>query len=115
MNSPTMDFGRIDTLSTIKWTIERMRNTWKWKDRSMDTVMRKFIDLNQQALDYLGISAKISSDNGRSSHLCCTCRLYRLTTSSKCGLAQLRSCSRAGMSDLPISIRFYFTRGGTTG
>lgn len=67
MNSPTMDFGRIDTLSTIKWTIERMRNTWKWKDRSMDTVMRKFIDLNQQALDYLGISAKISSGNGRPS------------------------------------------------
>ena len=40
---------------------------------------------------------------------------YTLTTSSKCSLAQLMSCSMAGMSDLPVSLNLYSTRGGTSG
>ncbi|NLI71299.1 MAG: hypothetical protein GX361_01035 [Bacteroidales bacterium] len=61
-------FGILDilpTLSTITWSVDRFKYNWKWSDRSMERLLKRFIDLNCEALDFLGITPTISTLNGK--------------------------------------------------
>ena len=64
MNNLAFSFGPIQTLSRIKWTSEKMKN-WKWYDRSMELVIRRFQILNKKNLEYLGITTEMIDDNGK--------------------------------------------------
>lgn len=52
-------FGKIPTLSTIVWSAEKVKG-WKWGDnRYLETVMQRFIVLNQKNFQYLGLEAVV--------------------------------------------------------
>lgn len=57
-------FGPIPTLSSVLWTSETMRRQWKWADKSMESVIQRFILRNKANLDFLGITTAIEDDNG---------------------------------------------------
>lgn len=61
----TYSFGKLPTLSTTYWYSDKLRESWKWRERSMETVMQKFIDLNKRNLDYLGITVSIETMGGK--------------------------------------------------
>ena len=63
----TYFFGNLPTLSSVYWSSEKLKQNWKWSDRSMESVMQRFIDLNNKNLDYLGITASIETVQGRPS------------------------------------------------
>lgn len=92
-------FGKIPTLSSVEWTTEKMRQSWKWTDRSMEALMQRFIILNQKNLDYLGIEAKIHSTNGKP--------VLKLTSSQYIGSIPIFSPkSGKAVGDLVVTGRF---------
>ena len=48
-------FGKLPTLSSVIWTSDKMRKSWMWNDRSMESVIQRFIQLNKRNLDYIGV------------------------------------------------------------
>ncbi|MBR5651782.1 MAG: hypothetical protein IKW93_06170 [Bacteroidales bacterium] len=98
-NIQTFSFGIIPTLSTVYWTSDRLKHSWKWRDRSMESVMQRFIDLNQKNLTYLGISANVETVNGRPA--------IKLTTSKFIGAIPIMSpMNGKAVGDLVVSGRF---------
>ena len=63
--SSTYSFGKLPTLSSVTWTSDKMRRSWKWTDRSMESVIQRFILLNKRNLDYVGIFPELIDDNGK--------------------------------------------------
>lgn len=57
-------FGKLPTLGTCSWTVERLKS-WKWSDRHMEPVMQRFIDLNRRNLDFMGITVHIETIDGK--------------------------------------------------
>ncbi len=99
MSSSQQTFNSIYTLSSINWTVDAMVKSWKCDRRSMDTMVRRFIDLNQRALDYLGITATIISENGQPS--------LELTTSKYVGAIPIKSPKNGKIvGDLNVIGRF---------
>lgn len=97
--SKTYSFGKIPTLSYVYWSSDKLKQSWKWSDRSMESVMQRFIDLNQKNLSYLGIVANIESVNGKPS--------IKLTTSKYIGAIPLRSpMNGKAAGDLVVTGRF---------
>ncbi len=98
-NIQTFSFGKIPTLSTVYWTSDRLKQSWKWRDRSMESVMQRFIDFNQKNLSYLGISANVETVNGRPA--------IKLTTSKFIGAIPIMSpMNGKAVGDLVVSGRF---------
>lgn len=98
-NIQTFSFGKIPTLSTVYWTSDRLKQSWKWRDRSMESVMQRFIDLNQKNLSYLGISANVETVSGRPA--------IKLTTSKFIGAIPIMSpMNGKAVGDLVVSGRF---------
>ena len=95
----TYSFGKIPTLSTVYWSIDKLKQSWKWSDRSMESVIQRFIELNQKNLSYLGISANIENLNGKSS--------IKLITSKFIGAIPIISpLNGKAVGDLIVSGRF---------
>ena len=99
MNSiKTYSFGKLPTLSTVYWSSDRLKQ-WKWRDRSMESVMQRFIDLNHKNLSYLGISANVEIVSGRPA--------IKLTTSKFIGAIPIISpMNGKAVGDLVVTGRF---------
>lgn len=76
-------FEPLATLTTSIWSSDKMKNEWKWSDRSMETVIQRFVDLNSKSLDFLGISAKLITDGQKPA--------LQLTTSKYVGTVPIKS------------------------
>ena len=95
----TFSFGKLPTLSSIYWSVDKLKQSWKWRDRSMESVMQRFIDLNQKNLSYLGISATIENVNGRPA--------IKLTSSKFIGTIPIISpMNGKAVGDLAVTGRF---------
>ena len=95
----TYSFGKLPTLTTVYWPSDKLKQSWKWSDRSMESIMQRFIDLNQKNMSYLGISASIESINGKPS--------IKLTTSKFIGAIPIISpMNGKAVGDLIITGRF---------
>lgn len=98
-NQAVYSFGKLPTLSTTIWTADKLKQSWKWRDRSMESVMQHFIDLNQKNLSYLGISATIESEQGKPA--------LKLTTSKYIGAIPIISpMNGKAVGDLIVAGRF---------
>jgi len=98
-NSTLYSFGKLPTLSTIYWTADKLKQSWKWRDRSMEQVMQRFIDLNKKNLDYLGITAIIENSEGKPA--------LKLTTSKYIGAIPIISpMNGKAVGDLVVAGRF---------
>ena len=92
-------FDKLPTLSSTIWTSDKLKQSWKWSDRSMESVMQKFVDLNQKNLSYLDISACVESDNGKP--------IIKLTTSKFIGAIPIISpMNGKAAGDLIVTGRF---------
>ena len=92
-------FGQFPTLSTITWTSDKFKQSWKWRDRSMESVMQRFVDLNQRNLAYLGITTSIESSEGKP--------CIKLTTSKYIGAIPIKSpMNGKEIGDLVVTGRF---------
>lgn len=92
-------FGTLNTLSSTIWTCDKVKQSWKWKDRSMEAVMQRFVDLNQKNLSYLGITACVESVNGKPA--------IKLTTSRFVGAIPIISpMNGKAVGDLIVTGRF---------
>lgn len=92
-------FGKIPTLSTITWSSDKLKQSWKWRARSMESVMQRFIELNRKNLEYLGISGSIVSEEGKP--------CLRLTTSKYIGAIPIKSpVNGKEVGDLVVAGRF---------
>ena len=95
----TFSFGKLSTLSTVYWSSEKIKQSWKWRDQSMESIMQRFIDLNQKNLSYLEIAASIESVEGKPS--------IKLTTSKYIGAIPIFSpMNGKAVGDLVVSGRF---------
>ncbi len=75
-------FGRLSTRSSIVWDVGKFR-LWKWRDRSMESVMQRFVALNRHNFQFLGINAVVETRN---------CKPFVvLTTSNYAGVIPLFS------------------------
>lgn len=91
--------GQLPTLSSTIWTCDKVKQSWKWKGRSMEAVMQRFVDLNQKNLSYLGISACVESVNGKPA--------IKLTTSRFVGAIPIISpMNGKAVGDLTVTGRF---------
>ena len=98
-NSRTFSFGKLPTLSSVYWSSDKLKQSWKWSDRSMEAVMQRFIDLNQKNLSYLGISANIETSDGKPA--------LKLSTSNYIGAIPVISpMNGKAVGDLIVSGRF---------
>lgn len=98
-NLRTYSFGKLPTLSSVYWSSNKMKQSWKWNDRSMESVMQRFIDLNQKNLSYLGICANIETVDGKPS--------IKLSTSNYIGAIPILSpMNGKAVGDLVVSGRF---------
>ena len=98
-NLQTYSFGKLPTLSCVYWTSDRLKQSWKWRDRSMESVMQKFIDLNKENLSYLGISANLETIEGAP--------VIKLTTSKYIGAIPVKSPMNGKVvGDLVVTGRF---------
>lgn len=92
-------FGPIPTLSTVFWSVDKFINSWKWRDRSMEAVLQRFVELNQKSLSFLGIHAAVVSADGKLG--------VRLTTSRFVGAVPVVSPSDGRPAgDLYVTGRF---------
>ena len=95
----TYSFGKLPTLSHVYWTSDKLKQSWKWRDRSMESVMQKFIDLNKENLSYLGISANVETIEGGPA--------IKLTTSKYIGTIPIKSPMNGKIvGDLVVTGRF---------
>lgn len=98
-NTRTYSFGKLPTLSSVYWSSEKLKQSWKWSDRSMESVMQRFIDLNQKNLSYLGIEAGVETINGKLS--------LKLTSSKYIGAIPIISpMNGKAIGDLVVTGRF---------
>lgn len=98
-SSVTLSFEKIHTLSSVYWSSDKLKQSWKWSDRSMESVMQRFIDLNQKNLSFLGISANLESNNGKPS--------IKLTSSKYIGTIPVISpMNGKPVGDLTVTGRF---------
>lgn len=98
-NTRTYSFGKIPTLSSVYWSSDKLKQTWKWSDRSMESVMQRFIDLNKKNLSYLGIVASIETLSGKPS--------VKLTSSKYIGAIPIISpMNGKAVGDLIVTGRF---------
>ena len=98
-NTRTYSFGKLPTLSSVYWSSDKLKQSWKWSDRSMESVMQRFIDLNQKNLSYLGIVAGIETINGKPS--------LKLTSSKYIGaIPVLSPMNGKAVGDLIVCGRF---------
>lgn len=98
-NTRTYSFGKIPTLSSVYWSSDKFKQTWRWSDRSMESVMQRFIDLNQKNLSYLGIVSGIETINGKPS--------VKLTSSKYIGAIPIISpMNGKAVGDLVVTGRF---------
>lgn len=98
-NQAVYSFGKLSTLSTTIWTAEKLKQSWKWRDRSMESAMQHFIDLNQKNLNYLGITATIENVQGKPA--------LKLTTSKYIGAIPIISpMNGKAAGDLTVAGRF---------
>lgn len=94
-----ISFGKLPTLSSTTWTIDRLKQSWKWSDRSMESLMQRFVNLNQKNLSYLGISACVDFVNGKPA--------IKLTTSKFIGAIPIISpMNGKAVGDLIVIGRF---------
>lgn len=92
-------FEPLKTLSTSLWSSDKMKTEWKWSDRSMESVIQHFIDLNSKALDFLGISVKMVTDGLKPS--------LQLNTSRYVGTIPIKSPMNGKyIGDLSVRGRF---------
>ena len=100
MSSPrTYAFGKLPTLSSVYWSSEKLKQSWKWSDRSMESVMQRFVDLNNRNLSYLGICANIETIDGKPA--------IKLSTSNYIGAIPILSpMNGKAVGDLVVSGRF---------
>ena len=97
--SNSISFGQLPTLSTITWSSDKFRLSWKWRDRSMESVMQRFADLNRRNLAYLGITTSVESHEGKP--------CIRLTTSKYIGSIPIKSpMNGKEVGDLSVTGRF---------
>lgn len=75
-------FGRLSTRSAVVWDTGRFRQ-WKWRDRSMESVMQRFVALNRTNFQFLGINAVVETRNCKP--------VVSLTTSNYAGAIPLFS------------------------
>ena len=62
MSKAGYSFGKLPTLSTVIWSAEKVKS-WKWGDnRHLESIMQRFVVLNQKNLSYLGITASVIED-----------------------------------------------------
>lgn len=95
----TYSFGKLPTLSTVYWSSDKLKQSWKWSDRSMESIMRKFIALNQKNLSYLGITTSLETVNGKPS--------IKLITSKYIGAIPIISpLNGTSVGDLIVTGRF---------
>lgn len=95
----TYSFGKLPTLATVYWSSDKLKQSWKWSDRSMESIMQRFIDLNHKNMSYLGIAASIESVNGKPS--------IKLTTSKFIGAIPIISpMNGKAVGDLIVTGRF---------
>ena len=95
----TCSFGKIPTLATTRWFSDKLKQNWKWRDRSMESVMQRFIDLNQENLNYLGITVSIETQNGK--------LFLKLVTSKYVGTIPIFSpMNGRAIGDLVVTGRF---------
>lgn len=95
----TFSFGKLPTLSSVTWTSDKLKQNCKWRDRSMESVMQRFVTLNQKNLSYLGISACVESVNGKP--------VIKLTTSKFIGAIPIISPMNGKfVGDLIVTGRF---------
>lgn len=78
-----ISFEPLKTLSTSYWSSNKLKDQWKWRDRSMESVMQRFIELNGRNLDFLDINVSIESDGLRPT--------LKLTSSKYIGAIPVRS------------------------
>ncbi len=98
-NLRTYSFGKLPTLSSVYWSSDKLKQCWKWSDRSMESVMQRFIDLNQKNLSYLGVCANIETVDGKPS--------IKLSTSNYIGAIPILSpMNGKAEGDLVVSGRF---------
>lgn len=98
-NFRSYSFGKLPTLSSVYWSSDKLKQNWKWSDRSMESVMQRFIDLNHKNLSYLGIVANIETIQGKPS--------IKLTTSNYIGSIPILSpMNGKGAGDLVVTGRF---------
>lgn len=72
MSNIGYSFGKLPTLSTIIWSADKVKS-WRWGDnRYLETIMQRFIVLNQKNLNYLGITASVIEQNSRPAIQLCT-------------------------------------------
>ena len=100
MSNPRMfSFGKLLALSSVYWPSDKLKQCWKWSGRSMESIMQRFIELNQKNLSYLGISANIENIGGKIS--------LKLTTSNYIGSIPVFSpMNGKTVGDLVVSGRF---------
>lgn len=95
----TYSFGKLPTLSSVTWTSDKMRRSWKWADRSMESVIQRFILLNKRNLDYVGIFPELIDDNGKPA--------LRLTASKYIGSVPIISpMNGKAVGDIIVTGRF---------
>ncbi len=95
----TYSFGKLPTLTTVYWSSDKLKQSWKWSDRSIESLMQRFIVLNQKNMSYLGISASIESVGGKPS--------IKLTTSKYIGTIPVVSpMNGKAVGDLIVTGRF---------
>ncbi len=92
-------FGKLPTLSSVFWSSDKLKQSWKWSDRSMESIMQRFIVHNCKNLSYLGITASIETIDGKPS--------LKLTTSNYVGAIPIISpMNGKAVGDLIVTGRF---------
>lgn len=95
----SISFEPLKTLSTSYWSSNKLKDQWKWRDRSMESVMQRFIELNGRNLDFLDINVSIESDGLRPT--------LKLTSSKYIGAIPVRSPMNGKIvGDLTVKGRF---------
>lgn len=98
MSNQTFSFGSIHSLSSEVWTSEMMATRWKWRDRSMESVIQRVISVNKSNFDYLGIVPSLEVSNGKP--------VLRLTTSKYIGAIPILSPIGKPAGDLYVVGRY---------
>ena len=98
MNSQAYSFGSIPSLSSVIWSSEMMTARWKWRDRSMESIIQRIITVNKRGFDYLGIVPSLVIDEGKPA--------LRLTTSKYIGAIPILSPNGKPVGDLTVVGRY---------